>query len=166
MKRRLLSFVLVLCMLLAMVPVVTTEAAASGFTPAWPFTSVFHINCLDHYSSGGQHNGIDIAASKGTTVLAVEDGVVVQICNECPHENVVGDYCGSTWGNYVLLKHTIGGVIYYSRCAHLTQNSISVSVGSSVSKGQAIAQSGSSGSSSGPHLHLELYQGDRASDNA
>ena len=141
-------------------------SAASDFSPRWPLGSAFHINALDHYSGGGQHNGIDIAAGRGSAVYAVADGVVAQTCNECSHDSNVNDTCGWTWGNFVLIKHTVNGTTYYSRYAHLTQNSLTVSVGQSVSAGQQIAKSGSSGSSSGPHLHLELYQGDRSGEKA
>lgn len=143
-----------------------TVSAASGFSPRWPLTNSFHVNALDRYSGGSEHNGIDIAAVRGSSVYAVADGVVAQTCNECSHDSVIGDSCGWTWGNFVLIRHTVNGTTYYSRYAHLTQNSLNVSVGQSVSAGQLIAKSGSSGSSSGPHLHLELYEGDRTSDKA
>lgn len=162
--RRLIALIFVLSTSLLLWAV--TVCAASSFTPQWPLSNSFHINALDHYSGGSQHNGIDIAANRGSGVYAVADGVVVQTCNECSHDSNVNDTCGWTWGNFILIKHTINGTVYYSRYAHLTQNSLNFSVGQTVSAGQLIAKSGSSGSSSGPHLHLELYEGDRTASKA
>ncbi len=164
--RRTCSFMLTLALLAAALGGVGSVKAAGGFSPQWPLANAYHINALDHYSGGTQHNGIDIPVGRGTAVYAVEDGVVSQICNECTHDSNPNDKCGDTWGNFVLIKHTAGGRTYYSRYAHLTHDSIDVSVGQWVSAGQQIAKTGSSGASTGPHLHLELYEGSRTRDKA
>lgn len=131
----------------------------------WPVSSK-RINALDHYSNGSSHGGIDIAASSGSTVSAVAAGTVVRIGNGCSHSDAgSGHNCYSNdgwgeYGNYIVLKHIINGSTYTSVYAHLKQNSLKVSVGSTVAAGQAIALSGSSGSSTGAHLHLEIYAGE------
>ena len=164
MKKRIMSFVVSLAIVLAMMPDIYVSASAE-FQPLWPLNA-YRINALDHYSDGRPHNGIDIAAAGGTEVRAVAEGIVDRIYNGCTHISNENDTCGSTWGNYVLIKHTVNGKTYYSRYAHLQNNSIVVTPGESVAAGQRIGLSGSSGSSSGYHLHLELYEGSRTAAKA
>ena len=152
-------------------PAISTFAATppvlTSFTPIWPVTTTKRINALDHYSNGDSHRGIDINAGRESVVYAVADGVVAETNNTCSHDSDTSDTCGYSWGNYVLIKHNVNGTIYYSRYAHLTKDSIPSDIypGASVACNQEIGKSGSSGSSSGPHLHLELYTGNR-SENA
>lgn len=88
---------------------------------------------------GGMHTGLDIATSRGTPISAVADGTVT--------------YAGSrgSYGNMVIVSHGDGIETYYAHC-----NSIEVSVGEEVSQGEEIATVGSTGNSTGPHLHLEI----------
>ncbi len=138
---------------------VAVSAAESDFKPIWPIPSCTHIGSLDKYSSGTLHGGIDIPTGElGKNVLAVANGTVTSVKNECKHISAKCD-CGGGWGNYITIKHTVNGVVYYSRYAHLTLNSIKVKKGDAVASGQLIGLSGSSGQSSGPHLHLELFTG-------
>ena len=162
MRKRIIAFFLTAAMLLGMMPMfeIQSSAAENEFKPLWPIDA-YRINALDHYSGGAEHRGIDIGASNGTTVRAVAKGVVTQTVNGCTHINNPNDTCGDTWGNYVLIKHTINGTDYYSRYAHLQNNSILVTTGDTVDSGEKIALSGGSGSSTGYHLHLELYEGTR-----
>ncbi|WP_329025098.1 LysM peptidoglycan-binding domain-containing M23 family metallopeptidase [Streptomyces sp. NBC_00690] len=89
--------------------------------------------------SSGYHTGIDFAAPTGTTVRSVGPGTVVS-----------AGWSGA-YGNEVVIQHTDGK---YSQYAHLS--SLSVSSGQSVSGGQQIGAVGSTGNSSGPHLHFEI----------
>ncbi|MFF6884086.1 peptidoglycan DD-metalloendopeptidase family protein [Streptomyces sp. NPDC012421] len=89
--------------------------------------------------SSGYHTGADFIASSGTTVRAVGAGTVVS-----------AGYSGA-YGNEVVIQHADGN---YSQYAHLS--SLSVSAGQSVSGGQQIGLSGSTGNSTGPHLHFEI----------
>lgn len=90
--------------------------------------------------SAGGHSGLDISAPSGTPVGAAAAGTVVD----------VNGNAGPAYGNYVTVDH--GGV--YTLYAHLS--SVSVSVGQSVTAGQTIGAVGSTGNSSGPHLHFEV----------
>lgn len=91
------------------------------------------------------HNGIDIAVSAGTPIHAVHDGKVVLAGD-------AGDY-----GLCVVIEDERG---YQSRYAHC--QSLSVTAGQEIKKGEKIAAVGSTGNSTGPHLHLEVsYQGQR-----
>ncbi len=91
------------------------------------------------------HYGIDIANASGTPVVAAADGIV--------------SYAAplSTYGNAVIVTHSVGGQIYTSLYAHLS--SYNVSVGTKVSKGMQIAKIGTTGRSTGPHLHFEIHAG-------
>ena len=98
-----------------------------------------------HPISGNRkhHNGIDIANSTGTPIRAAAAGTVI--------------HASSGWnggyGTSVKIKHSNGYVTHY---AHLS--SISVKVGQKVSAGQTIGAMGSTGSSTGPHLHFEVIK--------
>ena len=89
--------------------------------------------------SRGTHTGLDIATSKGTPVGAAAAGTVT--------------YAGpkGTYGNLVVIDHGNGVQTYYAHCS-----TVNCSVGQYVSQGQIISTVGSTGNSTGPHLHLEI----------
>lgn len=90
------------------------------------------------------HNGIDIGAPYGSRIKAVENGVVV--------------YSGwkSYYGRVVIIKHSKDTYTLYAHCS-----SLSVKNGQSVKRGDAIAKIGSSGLSTGPHLHFSVQKNGR-----
>ncbi|MFH0172762.1 transglycosylase family protein [Streptomyces cacaoi] len=92
--------------------------------------------------SKGYHTGVDFPVPTGTSVQAVKAGEVVS-----------AGYAGS-FGYQVVIRHADGR---YSQYAHLS--AISVRDGQSVSGGQRIGRSGSTGNSTGPHLHFEVRTG-------
>lgn len=94
-----------------------------------------------YYSSGRYHGALDYGVPVGTTVYAAADGVVLQCTS------ISGSY-----GNYIVIQHTNGLRTWY---AH-GNGVFYVSPGQTVSRGQAIMQSGNSGNSTGPHLHFEV----------
>lgn len=105
----------------------------------------------DVRTGGSVHKGVDIANSKGTPIFAVAAGKVTFLQTGC----VEGDSrCGGGFGNNIDITHPNGLVSLY---AHL--NTVSVSNGASVSQGQQIGTMGSTGRSTGPHLHLEIRRG-------
>lgn len=91
--------------------------------------------------SRDNHKGIDIAAPKGTPIYAAASGTV----------NVSQYGYGGGYGNYIILSHGNGVQTLYGHCSELC-----VSVGEHVSQGQLIARVGSTGVSTGNHLHLEI----------
>lgn len=121
-------------------------ANASGFV--WPLAAAGRISCgfgprrAPTAGASTYHKGIDIAVPTGTAVRASKAGKVV-----------TATYSSSA-GNYVALYHGGGVYTYYMHCSAL-----SVSVGEQVVQGQTIALSGSTGISTGPHLHFAVNIG-------
>jgi len=108
------------------------------------------------------HSGVDIAGGVGNgvvNIIAAKDGVVVYPAakspTNCPSSNSLSN-CGGGYGNYVILQHSDGNYTLY---AHLDAGSITVTAGDSVEQGQVIAKMGSSGNSTGAHLHFEVREG-------
>ena len=90
------------------------------------------------------HRGVDIAVPTGTVVYAAHDGTVTQAAYD------------SYYGNYVVITDSKG---YTTKYAHM--DSLTVSAGQSVKKGDTVGESGNTGSSTGSHLHIEcLYNGE------
>lgn len=100
---------------------------------------------------GKQHRGIDIGVPTGTEVKSIADGEVVR-----------SDMINKTgYGNFIIIKHDIGGQTLYSCYAHLSKRD--VSDGQKVNKGEKIGLSGGdqgielgAGNSTGAHLHFEI----------
>lgn len=95
------------------------------------------------------HDGVDFLPGDGTPVSAIADGVVITSTDD-----------GGGLGVWIEVEHNIGGEIITSFYAHMAYGSRLVSVGDRVSAGQQIGSVGSSGQSTGPHLHLEMYGAD------
>ncbi|MGW7091785.1 peptidoglycan DD-metalloendopeptidase family protein [Streptomyces sp. NPDC054874] len=121
----------------------SSEATGSGWSA--PLASA---NVTTQYRasgaswSSGYHTGSDFQAASGTPVLAIGPGTVVSAGNS------------GSYGNEVVIQHEDG---MYSQYAH--QSSLDVSVGQTVTGGQQIGLSGSTGNSTGPHLHFEVRTG-------
>lgn len=92
------------------------------------------------------HEGIDWGIPVGTPVLAAADGTVYQIATD---PNTTHAY-----GICVRLKHQVGAQVYRTAYAHLSR--ITVAIGEEIKTGEEIGLSGSTGNSSGPHLHFSL----------
>ena len=127
-----------------------TTASASGFL--WPIASSHRVTSpfgwRTHPITGRRnlHGGIDIAAPNGTPIMASKAGVVV-----------ISQY-GSSYGNYVVISHPDGTRTLY---AHMSQRN--VSTGDTVRQGQTVGLVGSTGSSTGNHLHFETWTGSSSS---
>ncbi len=87
----------------------------------------------------GAHTGLDIASSTGSPIKAAASGTVT-----------FAGWKGS-YGNLLVITHSNGVQTYYGHCSKLY-----VSAGQKVSQGQKVAAVGSTGNSTGPHLHLEI----------
>lgn len=96
------------------------------------------------------HNGIDIAASCGEVLIATKAGKVTVAVNGCVNGEM---NCGGGFGNYVIIDHGDG---IFSVYAHMTNNSTVVKVGEEVAQGQKVGLVGTTGTSTGCHLHFEI----------
>lgn len=89
-----------------------------------------------------RHTGVDIGAGYGTNIYAANSGTVL-----------VAGWNSGGYGNYVVIDHGGGITTLYGHCS-----SLCVSKGQTVTKGQVIAKVGSTGMSTGPHLHFEVLK--------
>lgn len=110
----------------------------SGYT----FTSAFK------WRWGRLHSGVDLALPEGSPVRAADNGRVI-----------VAEDSGNGYGNYIIIDHGNGFKTLYGH-----NSSLCVSVGDVVSQGDLIAYSGSTGNSTGPHLHFEIQKDDEKVD--
>ncbi|WP_214782378.1 M23 family metallopeptidase [Exiguobacterium sp. S3] len=91
------------------------------------------------------HNGLDIAGPVGTPIYAAQTGTVLRAG------------WGGAYGNHVMIAHVINGQVWTTVYAHMS--SVSVSAGQRVSQGQNLGGMGSTGNSTGSHLHFEIHRG-------
>lgn len=120
-------------------------AFTTGSGYAYPLSSAYTRissgfkwrNCPFHGRE--HHNGMDLPAPSGTSIYAVQGGVVI-----------ISSYAPASYGNYVMIDHGNGQTTMY---AHMSSRA--VKAGDAVKQGQTIGYVGSTGSSTGPHLHLE-----------
>lgn len=131
-------------------PPVTAQAAPAGpvmrniaFTAplkGYEVNSPFGLRKLAHEARARAHKGVDIAAPHGTAVYVVAEGEVVRT-----------GYQAGGYGNFIEVRHPNGMTSLY---AHLSR--IDVGSGMAVAPGRRIGLVGSTGYSTGPHLHLEV----------
>ena len=164
--RGLLLFVLILCSLAlltkfqlprvtyAIAPVPKEQAQReqlAGVPSVWPvhgvITSGFGWRSSPFGAGNELHAGIDIAVAGGVPVVATADGQVSQ-------SGTSGGY-----GNLVQIDHGNGISTFYGHNSQLA-----VSVGQTVKKGQVISFAGSTGQSTGPHVHYEVRENGSAID--
>jgi murein DD-endopeptidase MepM/ murein hydrolase activator NlpD len=112
----------------------------------WPIIGLYRVNSPYGPRNGGFHGGIDLSGpnASGHIVVAAASG------------RVTAAGWGGPYGYRVIVDHGGGMSTLY---AHCLAGSVSVGVGQSVSAGQAIARVGSTGNSTGPHLHFEVRIG-------
>ena len=106
----------------------------------WRVTSKYGYRNISLYGYTRLHAGIDVGAPMGTPIVAADGGNVT-----------LSRYDNSGYGSYVMINHGNGRVTLY---AHMSARA--VSVGQTVTKGQVIGYVGSTGNSTGPHLHFEI----------
>lgn len=113
----------------------------------WVRTSQFGPRIDPISGEARTHTGLDLAAADGTPIMAVADGYVT--------------FAGMDggWGGLITIEHTIDGQTVATAYVHMWAHSIHVNAGDTVVAGQHIADVGSSGWSTGPHLHLEVRPG-------
>ncbi|MBR1497987.1 MAG: peptidoglycan DD-metalloendopeptidase family protein [Oscillospiraceae bacterium] len=127
-------------------PAASSVYVSSGYY-AWPanttyITSPFGYRVHPIYGTSRLHSGTDIGASYGSPVTAAAAGSVI---------TAVLDYGTTGYGTYVAIYHDNGTTTLYGH-----MSSLAVSQGDYVSQGQVIGYVGSTGASTGPHLHFEV----------
>lgn len=119
----------------------------NGGQLAWPtpgystITSPYGYRIHPIYGTRKFHSGIDIGAPRNANIVAAESGTVILAS---------WGYNGG-YGNYIIISHGNGLTTRYAHC-----NSLLVSVGQKVSRGETIAKVGTTGDSTGNHLHFEV----------
>lgn len=142
--------------------VINGKTFATGAPSATRITATFGGNDSVHQGLGGGHGAIDIGASRGSNVIASNSGTVIyptagariDYPEQAIKPDANGKYnCSGLVANYVVIDHGNGVRTQYS---HLYKNTITVRAGDKVEQGQVIGLSGSSGCSTGPHLHFQV----------
>jgi murein DD-endopeptidase MepM/ murein hydrolase activator NlpD len=128
-----------------------TPVAPSAAGYISPLSGKTKSNITTGYYGYSGHTGVDFACSAGTPVLAVKAGKVVK---SLALKRSDGSY--KSYGEYIVIDHQDGTMTLY---AHMLANSRTVSPGDWVSQGQQIGQVGSTGNSTGNHLHFEVRVG-------
>ncbi len=123
------------------------EKVYVGGTFTWPVPTHYYISSYYGPRWGGYHYGIDIAGAgiAGQPIVAANAGEVIIAFND--------DIPGYSYGKYVAIDHGGGYVTVYGHASKLA-----VSVGDTVSKGETIAYVGTTGNSTGYHLHFEIRE--------
>ena len=111
----------------------------------FPITSLFGYRADPFTGEISYHSGIDIEAPTGTPIFAAADGTV-SVANST-------DSWGGGWGFFVRIEHEGGYSTLYAHCSQ-----IAVVIGQEVKQGEVIGYIGSTGRSTGPHLHWEIYR--------
>lgn len=121
----------------------------------WPLPGYYQITSGYGSRWGTTHRGIDISGSgvRGAEITAANSGVVITVNNSCTH-----DYgkksscgCGGGFGNYCIIDHGGGYATLYGHAEEII-----VEEGQHVTTGDVIGYVGSTGYSTGPHLHFEV----------
>ena len=132
------------------------DASSSPYVLPWPAGKSYRL--IQGYcppnAAWGHHNwfAYDFDTAINDTLIASRAGTVIAMQEFNENGTRV---CGQQKENWVFVLHEDGTVMQY---VHLTKNGSFVSVGESVEQGQAIGLSGDSGCSSGPHVHVALFQ--------
>ena len=151
-------------------PVVTTPPQQQSSSKLqWPAPGHYHVSSYfgwrTLHNQQNYHGGIDISDGgiNGAAACAAASGTVLMHgAKFCPHNYKKNSSCGCNdgYGNYVVISHGNG---IYTLYAHLA--SISVADGQSVTVGQQVGVIGSTGHSTGPHLHFEVRVGGNSTKN-
>jgi murein DD-endopeptidase MepM/ murein hydrolase activator NlpD len=146
-----------------------TSSSSNRITPVvpnstgpilWPFPT--QVPFTDGYGpragmwtyggyTGAFHTGLDFDADYGSPIRSIADGIVSEVS---------ANLCGTA----VVISHNVNGEKFDSEYCHMISGSPPVSVGQSISAGTIIGNVGSTGMSTGPHLHLEIHVSGNAID--
>lgn len=121
----------------------------------WPVPGFYYITSGVGWRWGAYHAGIDICSAniRGANICAAADGTVIRVENYCTHDYGKNSSCGcgGGYGRYCIIDHGNGWWTLYGHSEGIT-----VSVGQKVKQGDVLGTVGSTGFSTGPHLHFEI----------
>lgn len=123
------------------------------FKPQWPLkrNAEYHLSGIDYYRSGSSHNGIDIPGDYGEYVYPVAEGIVEDKGYQ------------SSMGNYVKIRHDYNGRSFYARYMHFSSIPSNIKKNATVTTDTIIGYMGSTGDSTGTHLHFDIATSSSAS---
>ena len=136
----------------------TSSFGQSGWTN--PVPGAYRSAGTWNYPGGGKHLGYDFAASQGTTIRAVGDGIVIVSA-----DGATEGYLGSTahgnggssgGGNQIYLLTVVNGSLYAVKYLHMQYGS-PIALGTQVKAGDYIGRVGATGNVTGPHCHIEIF---------
>lgn len=142
-----------------------------------PLKSACSVTTSYGLREGIEHRAVDTVVSGDNGLYAIADGTVISVIhytdnNYQPNKKFVcPDVSSDKWaGVQIIIKHNIGGSVYYSSYNHVNPTGILVSADSAdgkniVKRGQKIAVMGNSGCSTGDHLHFEMFKDSQTTDN-
>jgi murein DD-endopeptidase MepM/ murein hydrolase activator NlpD len=123
----------------------TTGSVRWPFPYATPISSGYGDRVAPCRGCSSHHNGVDFTPGMGTPIYAIADGVVTEAA------------FGGSFGQHVYLEHVIDGQKVESYYAHMIEGSSTLVEGDTVKVGDFIGLVGSTGASTGAHLHLEVH---------
>ena len=121
-------------------PVAALVESVGDYGFCWPLDKSYHQYVSSYWGDGRGHRAVDIAGHVGIPILSVLDGVVVSINDS-----------GTGYGQHFVIDHGNGIQTLYAHCS-----CIYVKIGEKVSRGEVVGLVGSTGYSTGPHLHFEV----------
>ncbi|WP_353988585.1 M23 family metallopeptidase [Ruicaihuangia caeni] len=121
-----------------------TGAIRWPFPYTVPISSGFGDRSAPCRGCSTNHRGLDLTPGAGTPIYSIADGVVIEVGN------------GGSYGHYVYLQHELNGQTVVTRYAHMQWDSSPLVVGDPIGVGEFVGLVGSTGQSTGPHLHLEI----------
>ncbi len=124
-----------------------------------PYISGKNVSIVQGYNGWWSHqksNALDFLMRRGEVICAARDGIVQSTRSDSQKGGASYKFISD--GNYVIIKHDDSTSAAYW---HMEYNSVMVKEGDTIKAGQPIGKVGSTGFSSGPHLHFEVYYFDR-----
>lgn len=120
------------------------------FPYAVPISSGFGDRAAPCRGCSTVHSGIDLAPGWGAAIFAMADGVVVETSEG-----------GTSWGTFVVIRHTIDGETVFSGYAHMQRASSPLAVGDEIRVGDFVGLVGATGQATGAHLHFTVSIGEQ-----
>ncbi|SHH39710.1 peptidoglycan DD-metalloendopeptidase family protein [Virgibacillus chiguensis] len=145
--KKITKLLLTVALILILIPVSPTYKVNAASNFIWPVEGSYTIT----RGLSSFHNGLDIAKGGTVPIKASAPGKVIYA--KYHSSNTAGDY-----GNLVAIRHSIGGVTYITKYAHM-RSSLKVSAGQNISQGTVLGYMGNTGDSTGQHLHFEILKG-------